>query len=90
MIVEIANAGVISDAPSLTAVAYRALQFVLSVCATIAIIGIVISGILYITSSGNDRLAEAGKKALQYSVTGLVVALGSLIIVKTLAEFLVK
>lgn len=86
-IVSIAHAGVITDAPSISTVGMRILNFLLSTAEIIAIIALVISGILYFASAGDEKKVELAKRAVNYSVMGVAMALGGLIIVKLIGEF---
>ncbi|MCX6765479.1 MAG: hypothetical protein NT136_00755 [Candidatus Moranbacteria bacterium] len=81
--VAVANAGVITDAPTVAEVLYKALQFLLSVFGFLAIIGLVISGVLYLTAAGDQRRIEKAKKAFYYSIVGIVIALGGWVTIKT-------
>lgn len=84
----IALAGVISDAPRIATVVINALQFLLSIFGACAIIGLVVAGILYLTASGNERQIEHAKAATKYSIIGIAVALGAMVIVGAIANFL--
>ncbi len=74
-IINIAWAGPIADAPSLSSVAISVANFVTSLIAGIAIIVIVLAGIMYMTSSGDESRVRVSKKALIAGIVGLVVAL---------------
>lgn len=50
----------------------------------LAVIAITIGGIMMIISAGNPGLMEMGKNAIKFSIIGLVLAFGSLLIIKTL------
>lgn len=50
------------------------LQWLLLILTFVAVIGFVISGIMYITAGGSDRADEA-RKWLTYSIIGIIVAL---------------
>lgn len=81
-------AGVIEDAPRLSAVLFNALQFLLSIAGTIAIIGLVAAGVMYATAAGSEDRIKKAKKALLYSVIGIVVVLGGYVLIKTLSSLL--
>ena len=61
-----------------------ALDWILAVLAVIAVIAFVGTGIMYITSGGDANRAETAKTWLVYSIIGLVVALLSFVIVRTI------
>jgi hypothetical protein len=86
-IVNIANAaGVIEDATPIATVLFNALQFLLSVFGFIAIMALVVSGLLYLTSGGNEERVKTAKKAAAYAIVGIIVALGAMIVIKFLAR----
>ncbi|MEP7163037.1 MAG: TrbC/VirB2 family protein [Candidatus Moraniibacteriota bacterium] len=63
------------------------LQFLLSIVGVIAIIGLGVAGALYFFAAGDLRQIEKAKRAMLYSITGIVIALGGLVLVRTLASF---
>ncbi len=65
------------------------LELLLSVVGVLAIIGMVIGGIMYMTSYGDTDRIETAKKIFTYSIIGITVALGSLIIVKQVSNLIV-
>ncbi len=82
-----AHAGVISEAPSITSILLNVLQFLLSVVAIVAILSVVIAGIRYVLAQ-NTNQAESVKKSLVAIVIGLIIAIGSVILVLTIGKFL--
>lgn len=58
------------------------LSWLLGVLGVIAIISFVISGIMYLTASGNERQLDTAKRAMTYSIIGVVVALSGYIVVR--------
>ncbi len=58
------------------------LSWILGILGLIAIISFVISGILYLTASGDERQLETAKRAMTYSIVGVVIALAGYIIVR--------
>jgi hypothetical protein len=88
-IVNIAHAaGVIEDAPHISTVLLNALQFLLSIFGYIAIISLVVSGIIYLTSGGDEEKVKLAKKSTVYSVVGIVVVLGMMVVIKFLTKSL--
>lgn len=71
--------------PSMAQVLERAISLVLTSLGMLGIIGIIIGGLWYLNSGGDQQRMEIGKKTLLYSILGLVIAIGSLIIVKQIA-----
>ena len=80
--------GVIEDAPRLSTVGLRALNFLLYAFGFLAIIGLIAAGVLYLTAAGDERQLAKSKKAFIYSIVGIVVALAAMIIVKTIAKMI--
>lgn len=58
----------------------NAMLWLLYVVAFFAVIAFVISGILYLTSAGNEDRASSAKNAMIYAILGVIVALLGLII----------
>lgn len=83
-----ANAGVISSAPTFAQIGLKILNFLLSVFAVVAIIGMLISGLLYFFARGDERAMQKAKRSFSYGVIGIVVALSGLIILKFISGIL--
>jgi predicted anti-sigma-YlaC factor YlaD len=79
--------GSITNAPRITHILLNALQFLLSIVGIVAIIGLVVAGIIYLTSGGNEKRVASAKRAVLASVIGIAVALGALVIVSQLTAF---
>lgn len=86
-IIETAHAQVIANAPTFTEIGTRIVSFLLQVLGFFAIIGLVITAILYFTSGGNENQIKLAKRSFFYSVVGAVIALGSLLIINYLRNF---
>lgn len=54
-----------------------------------SIIALVISGIMYLTSAGNDKQISTAKTAMTWSIVGIIVALSGYIIINTI-DFLLS
>lgn len=54
----------------------------------IAVLAFVISGIMYLTAAGNTTQIESAKKAMQWSIVGIVVGLGGVILIQTINSIL--
>lgn len=86
--IEIARAGVIDDAPTFAEIGMNVLDFLLSVVGILAVISLAVSGFLYFAANGDEKKMQIAKKAFTFSITGTVVVLSALIIVKLIAGFL--
>ncbi|MDD3498338.1 MAG: hypothetical protein PHH24_02420 [Candidatus Moranbacteria bacterium] len=87
-LIEIARAQVISEAPSLAELGLNFLQFLLRIFGIIVIISLVISGILYFISGGNEDMIRVAKKAMFYSIVGAIVGLGAFLIIRQISAVL--
>jgi len=61
------------------------LNWLLGIIGVLALVGFVISGIMYITAAGDEDRVDKAKAMLTYSIIGIVVALVGLIIVQALS-----
>jgi phosphoglycerol transferase MdoB-like AlkP superfamily enzyme len=58
------------------------LYWLLAIFGFISVIGFVIAGIMYLTSAGDETKAESAKRAMKYSILGIVVGLSGLVIIR--------
>lgn len=72
----------IATAPTLIDIITRTLTFLLSIAGIIAIIGLTISGLLYIFAAGDNSQATKAKEAMKYSLVGIILAGSAIIIVR--------
>lgn len=72
---------------TIAAIIFTVLQWLLLILTFVAVIGFVVSGIMYITAGGSDR-ADDARKWLTYSIIGIVVALLGYIVVRFVADTL--
>jgi len=82
------SGGVITNAKPITGILTNILNFLLSVLGVIGIIGLVTSGILYLTAGGDEGRLRLAKRIVTASGIGLIIALGSLVVVTQLTSFL--
>jgi hypothetical protein len=62
--------------------------WLLAIFGFIAVIGFIISGILYLVSAGDETRQEQAKRAMIYSITGVVVGLAGLVVIYAVDYFL--
>jgi cytochrome b subunit of formate dehydrogenase len=62
--------------------------WLLAIFGFIAVIGFIISGILYLVSSGDENMQEQAKRAMIYSITGVIVGLAGLVVIYAVDYFL--
>lgn len=60
-------------------------NWLLGFVAALAIVMIIIAGIMYITSAGDEERSKTAQKILTWAIVGLVIAILALIIVKTVS-----
>jgi hypothetical protein len=69
-------------------IVFNLASWMLLILGSIAIIGFVISGILYLTAAGDDERMETAKKGMIYSIIGVVVGLLGYVIVQAVDSWL--
>jgi len=62
----------------------RVLVWILGIFGVLAIISFVVSGIQYLVSAGNEKVAETAKRHMTYSIVGVVVALSGFVIIRAI------
>lgn len=82
-LISIAHAGIITDAPNISAVLTKVLLWLLQILGVIAFIAFVGSGLLYLLAGGNEKGIETGKKWMIASAFGILMALGAIILLST-------
>ena len=75
--------GVTSQLPgaSLSEIVSGTMDWLLAIVGFIAIIGFVISGIMYLTAAGNDSQIKTAKEAMKWSIVGVIVALVGYVVI---------
>ncbi|MCK5080528.1 MAG: hypothetical protein KAQ63_00030 [Candidatus Moranbacteria bacterium] len=63
------------------------LNWLLLLITVLAVIGFVVSGVMFVTAGGSER-GEDAKKWLQYSIIGIIVALIGYIVVNVVSSIL--
>jgi hypothetical protein len=86
-LINIAHAGVIIDAPTFQQIGMNILFFLLSAAGIIAIIALLVSGMMYFFSTGDERKMQVAKKSAKYALLGIVLVMGGMILVKTIGQF---
>lgn len=74
--------------PTLTEIALKFLNFLLSIVGTLGIIMLVVGGIMYLTSAGDDDRIKTAKKVVTFAIIGIAVSLAALVIVRQIANLL--
>ncbi len=76
----------VAGAKTLLEILQTALNFLLSVVGIIAIIMLVVGGLMYLLSAGDEERMKTGKSIVIYSLIGIAVALGALVLVTQVAR----
>lgn len=63
------------------------LSFLLGIIGVLALIMLVVGGIMYLFSAGDEKRAAAGKRIATYAVIGIAVTLAALVLVRQIAAF---
>ncbi len=87
-IIEIAYAQTIANAPTFAEVGGKIILFLLRVFGFVAIIGLVISGLIYLTAGGDYERIDLAKKSFGYSLVGILLVLGIYVILKQIGGIL--
>lgn len=80
--------GGVENAPTVLEIATNVLNFLLSIVGIIAIISLVIAGGMYMTAYGDDTRIGTAKKIGTWSIIGIVIALGSLVLVQQVSKLI--
>ena len=64
------------------------LEWLLGIVGIIAIIGFLVSGIMYLMAAGNEKMADKGKNGMTYSVIGIAIILGAFVIIQAISRAL--
>lgn len=74
---------------TLTQIAGNVLKFLLSIIGVLALIMMMISGIMYFASGGNEARVKQAKNIFVASLIGILVAMGSLVLVTAVSRFFI-
>lgn len=86
-LINIAKAGVISDAPRLSDIGLNILSFLLSLVGILAIIALVVAGLMYFTSFDDKKKMEEAKTYVKVSIIGIIMALSGMVLARAIAQF---
>lgn len=64
------------------------LSWILAIFTIVGLIGFVISGLMYLTSAGDDTKMGQAKKAMTYSVIGVIVGLSGFVVIQAVTLML--
>lgn len=81
------NNAEVNAALTLSQIALKLLNFLLGIAGILALIMLVIGGIMYLTSAGDEERVESGKKIFKFSLIGIIIVMASMVIVRQIAAF---
>ena len=64
------------------------LTWALEIFGILAVLAFIISGVMYLTAAGNTTQIETAKKAMQWSIIGVVVGLSGVIVLNAIQNWL--
>jgi cytochrome bd-type quinol oxidase subunit 2 len=64
------------------------MKWILQIFGFLGIIAFIISGIMYLTSGGDKERAESAKKAMNYSIIGVIVGLAGYVIIQAVESLM--
>jgi hypothetical protein len=82
------DTSLLDESLTLTQIALNFLDFLLAIVGVLALIMLIVGGIMYLTSAGDDKRIETAKKIVTYAIIGIAVALASLVIVRQISNLL--
>jgi hypothetical protein len=71
---------------TLSGILTKVLNIILGLTGLVAVIFLIIGGVKYITSGGNDKSVAAAKNTIMYAVIGIIVIFLAYVIVKVIAN----
>lgn len=66
---------------SMRAIVENIAKWLLAIFGFVAVVGFVISGVIYLTSAGDEDRQKTAKRAMIYSITGVIVGLAGLVVI---------
>lgn len=85
--VEIPSVG-LPQGGDLKTVVTNFMKWLLAIFGFLAIIAFIISGIIYITSAGDEDRQKTAKNAMNYSIIGVIVGLSGYVIIQAISSLL--
>jgi hypothetical protein len=73
---------------SIIGIASNLLFWLLAVFAILGVVGFLVSGIMYLVSTGDDTMITRAKTAMMYSIVGLIVGLSGFLIMQAVSMLL--
>jgi hypothetical protein len=72
----------LDEALTVKEIVINTVNFLLSIFGILSIIGLVVSGVIYLVSFGNPQMKENAKKGVAYSIAGIAIAGAAVVLVR--------
>jgi hypothetical protein len=83
-----AATGTVAGSLTISQIVTNALNFLLSIFGILAVIMLVVGGLTYLSSAGDEDRIDTAKKMIKWAIVGIVVAFSAVIIVGQIADLL--
>lgn len=84
------NNAAVNSALTLSQIALRVLNFLMSILGILALLMMVVGAMFYLTAAGDEKQVEKGKKIFQYSVLGVIIAMASMVVIRQISAFFIR
>lgn len=81
------NNAAVAAAPTLSTIATNVLNFLLSTLGIVALVMMIIGATMYVTAAGDEDRVDTGKNIFKYSLIGVLLAMGSMVLLRQIAVF---
>ena len=78
----------INEALTVKEIAINTVNFLLSILGILAIIGLVVSAVIYVVSFGNSSVKETAQKGVASSLIGIIIAGSAIILIRQIANLI--
>jgi len=78
----------LDEALTVKEIVINTVNFLLSIFGILSIIGLVISGVIYIVAFGNPEMKEKAKKGVVYSIAGITVAGAAVVLIRQIVDLI--
>jgi hypothetical protein len=77
----------VAAAPTLSMIATNVLNFLLSTLGIVALVMMILGATMYVTAAGDEDRVDSGKNMFKYSLIGVLLAMGSMVLLRQIAVF---
>lgn len=80
----------VEAALTLTEISLKVLNFLLSMVGILAILMLVLGGVMYLSSAGDEDRIDSGKKITKNAIIGIIISFSAMVLVRQIAEFFAR